>query len=277
MLGTAIIEELSSLVFSARNSLISGSLVAKLTSHGVPIIYCNSKYMPSAITIPLSANGSSASILREQISASKPLQKNLWRQIVQRKIRNQSQVLESLNKSGKGVLQYFERLERDVRSGDSTNREAVAAKTNWKYLMGNGFRRNYNNDDALNAALNYGYTVLRGACARSVVSAGLHPALGIHHSSQRNPFQLVDDLMEVFRPFVDQVVASNSKELTKVDRNAKQRLAKVLQLSVLLDGQRVPVTQAMNVLSFSLVKSLRNNISHLEMPVFLLPESGDTL
>jgi CRISPR-associated protein Cas1 len=151
--------------------------------------------------LPNSTHSRVAARHRAQISLSEPRRKQAWRAVVQAKIRNQAVVVADSPTAGK-----LGELARQVRSGDVSNREAQAARAYWSAFHEKSFRRNADGDDSINGALNYGYTVLRGAMAQAVVRAGLWPTAGIHHQARENSWCLVDDLMEPFRPVVDRAV-----------------------------------------------------------------------
>ena len=143
-------------------------------------------------------------LLMAQCEMGKPLQKQLWQQIVIRKIQNQAQCLRLM---GKPEWETLQQMVGKVLSNDSDNREAVATALYFPALFGDGFFRGA--DDLWNVALNYGYTILRGGIARNLVVHGLEPCIGLHHRSVLNNFNLADDLIEPFRPIVDLYMAQN--------------------------------------------------------------------
>ena len=149
----------------------------------------------------LDSNRTQGENYRTQIEASEPLKKGIWRQIVEAKIRNQAALLQKLGKDGERLKPYY----RTVRSGDADNREGTDARIYWAELFGRDFVR-MREGDVPNNLLNYGYTVLRAAVARSLMGSGLFPAFGIFHRNRYNAFPLADDVMEPYRPFVDELV-----------------------------------------------------------------------
>jgi len=156
------------------------------------------------------------------------------------------------------------RLASLVRSGDPENVEAQAAKRYWSQLLGDSFRRDPMGL-APNGLLNYGYTVLRSAVARSIVAAGLHPSLGIHHSNDRNAFRLADDLIEPFRPFVDIVVKKLSDQnLVDVNRGTKTELAKVLYRDMITSIGTETLWGAIQKLVHSYVRCLKGEADRIE-------------
>ena len=133
--------------------------------------------------------------MRAQWQAKAPLLKRAWKQIIISKVRMQARVLAVFGQPNARLNQ----LARKVTSGDNTNIEAQAARYYWPLVLGKEFRRDRMGPGA-NSLLNYGYTVLRAVAARSVVAAGMHPTIGIHHSNRGNAFALADDIVEPFRP-----------------------------------------------------------------------------
>ena len=155
----------------------------------------------------------------------------MWQEVVKAKINNQAAVLQALDLDGAKKLQE---IAKQVQSGDAKNAEAYAANLYWKYLF-EKFNRS-DESDIRNSALNYGYAIVRGAMARAVVGAGLLPCFGIHHANKLNQFNLVDDLMEPFRAFVDYKVAlmewTEVKELTA---ELKKHLVIILNKNIFIN------------------------------------------
>lgn len=268
-LGRVVLDELSSLVLSAEQATVSKPLLVRLAELGVPVVVCGTNYHPISISLPYSANSYSGKVLRNQIAASKPLQKRLWQQVVRQKIRNQRTALLTAleNQIDGGTLKRMDRLVEKTQSGDTENCEAQASAIYWPKFFGNSFRRRQESEEFLNSALNYGYTVLRAAAARSLVAAGLQPMLGIHHRGLGNPFCLADDLMEPFRPVVDFLVWSMAQAGEKsINTTTKSKLVKALQMDVSVNGEISPVANALQQLSFSLAKSFMDKTPQLALP-----------
>lgn len=267
-LGRVIIDEMNCLLLTAEQAILSKPVMVRLAEHGVPIVVCGSNYHPVSINLPYSAHHHSTKILQQQLNASKPLKKRLWQSLVQAKIRNQLWSLKQTSDPPKGALKRLERLSGITRSGDPENTESQAARVYWKALMGSKFNRRSESVDFTNSALNYGYSIIRAACARAVVAAGLLPALGLHHKNQSNPFCLVDDLMEVYRPLIDfQVHQFQTEE--NITAEKKQILARTLQADVRVADQITSVNSSMQTLAFSLVSSYEEKTLGLQLPQLL--------
>lgn len=268
-LGRVIIDELNCVLISAIQSALSKPVMVKLAENGVPIILCGNNYHPISITLPYTNHHQSYKILQNQINISQPLKKRLWQSLVKTKINHQRQVLTHCQPNQQTAIKLLKRLSDKVRSGDSDNCEAQAARIYWRALFGSTFRRNQQSNDYINSALNYGYTVIRAACARAAMGAGLNPALGLHHHNQYNPFCLADDLMELFRPLVDLTV-TESKLDEKLNPKHKAMLAKLLQADMKLNQEQTTLTNATHKLASSLAQSIDIKVNNLQIPKIII-------
>ncbi|SHH56299.1 CRISP-associated protein Cas1 [Fibrobacter sp. UWH9] len=251
---TVPVEDIGVIVLDNPQITMSNALMEKLVENNCAVITCNSKHMPSGMLLALQSNTVQNERYRDQLDASLPLQKQLWQQTIQQKIRNQAVVLSSvIGDDAKCMFVWAD----SVKSGDSENVEARAAAYYWKNVFPHidCFTRE-REGDAPNCFLNYGYAILRGVVARALVATGLLPTLGIHHHNRYNAYCLADDIMEPYRPYVDQLVIEivkefDSKELTK---EIKIKLLEIPVLDVLIDGKRSPLMTAVSVTTASLYK-----------------------
>jgi CRISP-associated protein Cas1 len=179
------------------------AVLAGLAAAGGIFIACNEKHLPAAMLLPLETHSTQAERFAKQAAAPLPVRKQIWKQIVQAKLRAQGRLLEERTGKDWGVIPMAAR----VRSGDPDNLEGRAARIYWKALFGEQDFRRDPEGEGLNPLLNYGYAVVRAIVARAICAAGLHPSLGVHHHNRYDAFCLADDLMEPFRPLVDRVVA----------------------------------------------------------------------
>lgn len=251
---------------------VSQAVLENLAKFGAMLTICNYKYRPVSMMMPFE-HSAIVERLRLQIEASQPTIKNAWQQVVKRKIQMQGNILREFHGNDAGLLKMTER----VKSGDPDNVEAQAAKKYWAALFPElDFHRNSNGDDPLNARLNYGYTVLRSMTARAVCATGFHPALGIHHCSQRNAFCLADDLMEPFRPIVDWTVRhqfqlSKKYKSQKLARNltaqVKQQLVFPLTGRFRADGESRKLFDIIALLAQSLVRFYARKTESLYLPL----------
>ena len=202
-----------------------------------------------------------------QLAATRPTHKRLWAEVVRNKLQQQAAALEAAGKP----IAPLTALASKVRSGDPDNLEAQGARRYWNLLFGDDFRRDQGGG-GLNSLLNYGYTALRAATARSVIAAGLHPTLGLHHSNEGNPMRLVDDLMEPFRPIVDLHVW----QLQRVGEPAitpdtKRSLVRVLYDDMQTSSGSTPVMVCMQRLAVSLAQTYLGERERLDLPLPGLP------
>jgi len=249
--GRIPLDDVAAVIVHAHGVTWTTSLVVALAERGALLVLCGTNHAPVAVCLPLDGHHGQNARMRAQWDAGKPLAKQLWREIVVAKIRWQAAVLDAQGiESG-----AFAMLARRVRSGDPDNIEAQAARRYWPLLMGEEFRRD-RSAEGVNALLNYGYTVLRSLLARSVVAAGLHPSIGIHHANRGNAFALADDLIEPFRPLVDLVtVKLAAKGCSEVSADAKRAYAGLIALDLPGEDATTTVTMAATYLCQSLARS----------------------
>ena len=228
LLGKVSVDDVSSIIISTPGCSVTTNLMDELSLAGIPLVICGKNYLPSSVTIPLQGHQRQFKIMQQQGQISEPRRKRAWQKIIQAKITNQMEVLERAGQTNHKLKQLVKR----VGSGDPENIEAQAARIYWQCLFGSEFRRD-RNQVGLNAALNYAYTVLRACVARGVCAAGLHPSFSLHHKSARNPFNLVDDLIQPLRPMADYLIYSKVEDFVgELNPDLKQHLAGLLSLEV---------------------------------------------
>jgi len=265
--GRVPLADMSVLLWSSLGSSISSRLISALLDNNVMIVFCGENFHPKGMIWPMEGHHAHAGRLELQTAVSLPLQKRLWQQIVMAKIRAQGSALKHFSLSDKGLTALSER----VSSGDKEHLEAQAARRYWPALMGPGFHRD-RQAGGINAMLNYGYAVLRAATARAVSACGLHPAFGLHHRNDLNPFRLVDDLMEPFRPMVDcQVRKLSDAGMNEVDTPVKEKLAGILKMDFQSSRGKTPLFNCLLWLAQSLVNSFQSKETQLELPLSVLP------
>ena len=201
VVGQVPIEDIGALILACPQIVVSVPTICAIQQNNAVIVFCDERYMPLSVLLPLEANSLHSKILKQQIKISKPVQKRIWRQIVTAKVQAQSKALNHCIENDFGLSNLIPK----INSGDSTNIEAQAAQRYWPKLFGKKFRRD-TEGPSINALLNYGYAILRATTARAICASGLHPALGVFHHNQYNAFCLADDLIEPFRPLVDSCV-----------------------------------------------------------------------
>lgn len=232
-------EDLSYIICDTGQLTATGTLLGACAASGCLVVTTNERHLPNGVLLPFHPYYRQAETVQAQLSLSKPRQKRWWQAIVQRKILNQAACLVLASREAKASTQ-LERLARSVRSGDPDNIEGQAARVYWQAYQTN-FARDPDGEDRCNALLNYGYAVVRAAMARDLAALGFIPCLGIHHCSLQNAFNLADDLIEPWRPFVDDrafrlhATTKAQKEFDTADRRA---MCAVLHEEVLLNGEQ---------------------------------------
>lgn len=259
---TLPIEDIGMVIIENQMISISLPLLNELVDAGVAVVFCDRKGLPHAMLQNMDGNNLQGEFLRNQIGIGEVLRKQLWKQIVEAKIKNQSALLEKLH--GKGVL--LKPFYMNVKSGDSDNREGIAARLYWGVMYGDDFLRD-REGDGINALLNYGYTVLRAATARALVSAGLTPSLGIFHHNRSNAFPLADDLMEPYRPFVDEIVFHLCEEgKLELNKETKSVLLGVLTCDTFFPKVTRPLQIGLSITMASLAKCYAGKQKNLILP-----------
>lgn len=263
------LSDIHTIVVDNNRTVVTGKLMNKLADYHILLIFCDDSHHPNVFSLGLYSHYRVYGVLQKQINWSDEAKGTMWQKIVKIKIRNQASLLEYLEKDQK-VINRLRTFASQVEFDDATNREGHAAKIYFNELFGPKFHRLRGSVDSYNAALNYGYIVLRACVARAVVAYGLHPAFGIGHRNQFNAFNLVDDCMEVFRPIIDFWVAMTVKEEDYLNWETKQLLIRRLSSKILIDGQRQTVLNAIDIFIQSFIKAMNENNNNL----LVYPENG---
>ena len=265
---TVPIEDIGVVVLDNKQITITQGALAELVANSAAVITCDSKCMPTGMLLPLSGNTLYQERFRNQIEAAIPLRKQLWQQTVKAKIENQAYCLQK-NTSKSFVPLHV--LARKVRSDDADNHEAQAAAYYWKNIFSDGFTRDKEGVPP-NNLLNYGYAILRAVIARALVGSGLLPVYGIHHHNRYNAYCLADDIMEPYRPFVDDLVISTMKKMEVSDDLTvalKREMLSIPVLDVVIGGKRSPLMIAAGLTTASLAKCYNGEAREISYPSFL--------
>lgn len=256
------LEDINCIMIENLHSLITSYCFYKFSEYKIAVYFCNDKHIPCSVVLPYQSHTRHNEVLNYQINISKPTQKKLWQDIIKRKIQNQAKCFTLLGSDEN----YLYSLERKVLSGDTTNVEAVAAAYYFKSLFGNEFKRRV--DSNINAALNYGYAIIRGFIARTLVCHGLETSIGLFHSSNINSFNLADDFIEPFRPFVDYYIMQKTdilnKDFTQFD---KKKIFEMVSYCISINNQEHTVANAVDIMICSYIRVLKN-----ESKILLLPK-----
>lgn len=261
------IEDIGVVVVDHPQITMSHLLVNALLENNAALITCDSKHMPSGLLLPLERNTLQQERFKQQINASEPLRKKLWQQTVKQKILNQSAILEQQGHRTDNMKFWAVR----VKSGDPDNFEGRASAYYWNQLFRSfpDFRRDPEGI-APNNLFNYGYAILRATVARSLVASGMLPTFGIHHHNRYNAYCLADDIMEPYRPYVDELVLEMleesdqlPEELTKTE---KARLLTIPVRDVVISKRISPLMIATQQTAASLAKCFSGDLRKIEYP-----------
>ncbi len=262
---TVPLEDITVIVLESNQASMSVALLSMCAEKNIALFTCDSYHMPNGLFTPFHQHSRLSQISHIQRDIKLPLKKQIWQKIITQKLTNQSQLLKYFKKDNFQV----EVLVDKVKSGDSENLEALGARRYWGILF-DDFTRDQKKGDPRNIALNYGYAILRGAVARSLVSYGLLPTFGVFHNSDLNAYNLADDMIEPLRPMVDMVV----KKLEIEDEldvhlgiSVKSALLNVLVMQMRLGSENITILNICDIMAHSFVKSIRlNSVGSLKLP-----------
>jgi CRISPR-associated protein Cas1 len=243
------IEDIGFLVLDHQETYLTIPALNLLIENNTAVIICNKTHLPNGLFLNLNSHHIQQQIFKAQIDTSLPLKKSLWQQTVKEKITNQGILLTQINSS----TNKFEYLASKVLSGDTSNMEGVAANFYWKSFFDAGFKRERFGDYP-NNFLNYGYAILRAATARALSGSGLLNTLGIHHKNKYNAFALADDIMEPYRPIVDECVYTITQKYDEQELNTliKSELLNILTRTVFFKNEKSPLMVALQKTASSL-------------------------
>jgi len=259
-------EDIAIIVLNHREIVLTHPVLSACGEYGISLFATGDTHQPNGVFLPFLQHSRATRILRKQLALSRPLVKRIWSAIVRQKIINQGLALKLTGNDGADQLTGYAKL---VRSGDSTMMESQAAAFYFGRLLGNRFRRSQLS--WTNAALNYGYAILRGAIARGLVAHGFFPSIGLFHASEQNAFNLADDIIEPFRPVVDLYVASrcgvDTDNLLPVDKVA---LVGLLNVDMQMPRGTMSVLSAIEQSIESLGRALdQGNENRIELPILI--------
>lgn len=262
------IEDIGFLVLDHPEIYLSIPAMNLIVENNTAIIICGSNHLPNGMFLNLNSHHIQQEIFKNQIEASVPLKKQLWQQTIVEKIRNQGELLAKITEN----KNTFDFLASKVLSGDTSNMEGVAAQQYWKnFPLPNheidGIKRERYGDYP-NNFLNYGYAILRAATARALSGSGLLNTLGIHHKNKYNAFALADDIMEPFRPIVDEKVFDIMKRYQEQELNTaiKAELLQILTQTVYFKEEKSPLMVGLQKTASSLQQCFTGNRKKIKYP-----------
>jgi CRISPR-associated protein Cas1 len=261
------IEDIGIVILDNQQITITHGCIGALLENNVAIITCNQSRLPTGMMLPFDGHNTQSERFRYQIDASQPLKKQLWQQTTQAKILNQASVLFNRGIACENMIH----LAKSVRSGDPDNYEGRAAAYYWKNVFPKklDFFRGREGDPP-NNLLNYGYAILRAIVARGLVCSGLLPTLGIHHRNKYNAYCLADDIMEPYRPYVDEIVLGiidRGENFLELGTSIKTQLLGIATVDVHFDKNRSPLMVGMQSTTSSLAKCYEGTIRRINYPL----------
>ena len=218
--------DVDSIICHGNSQSLSSAFISTCGEYNIPIVFCDTKHLPLSITVPFNQHSKTYERYNIQIKASEPCKKQIWKLIIKEKINNQANHLKFYNKNH--AYTELVRLSEMVKSGDTSNCEAQAAKIYFHNLFEYPFKRH--TEDLTNIILNYLYTIIRSCIARQVVGAGLNPFFSVFHSNKSNSFALIDDLIEIYRPLADRyaiLILNKYKEAEYITPEIKRDCIKI--------------------------------------------------
>ena len=246
------LSEINTVLIDSPAVSLTTSLLAELSRKKIKVIFCDEKRLPSSQLIPFYGSHDTSLKYKKQIQWTDEMKKFIWSEIVAEKIKQQAEFLDEKRREESKLLWKYK---SEVLPGDETNREGHAAKVYFNALFGMEFLRTQEN--TINAALNYGYSIILSMFAKEIVSQGYFTQLGIFHDNMFNDLNLACDLMEPFRILVDrQVYKMNLQEFGKEE---KIELVDILNHSVYIDGNQEYVSKAIRIYSKSIFDALNEN------------------
>ena len=265
--ATLPIEDLDTLVLDSYGITTTANLLTALATKSTTTVICDEKHLPASVLLPYSQHSRQAKVSRQQLAMSQPLKKQLWQHVVEQKIVNQADVLRMVGLDDMSIRKHAS----DVKSGDTSNRESIAARIYFDQLLDDATRRK---PIWHNAALNYGYAIVRSHIARHIAARGLVASQGIFHHNELNSFNLADDLIEPYRAAVDLYVLEKVAPLHVGDRDAsltkhdRQLIIDILNYYVIMSAKKFMIKHAVE----RTVESFIECIEVKEVRKLLLPK-----
>ena len=246
------LSEISILIIESTAVSLTVALLNELVKKKIKVVFCDEKRNPSSELLPYYGSHDTSAKIREQIKWSEQQKTVIWTEIVTEKIRKQIEVLDVY---GKSEVQLLRKYVEEIEYGDATNREGHAATVYFNALFGMDFTRTEEN--SINAALNYGYGILLSTFNREIILNGYITQLGLFHNNMFNQFNLGSDLMEPFRPIVDQRVRDMMPQ--KFEAEEKRMILEILQKEILVAGRKEYVNNAIKIYCKSIFDALSAN------------------
>lgn len=261
------LEDINYILIEDSSTIITTRLLAELGKNAISLIVCDERFDPTSIMYPYNYHFKQLDVFTHQLEIDDSIKNEFWNQIVKRKIENSIRVLEMTSKEEFPISKLNEYI-NEVIDGDSKNREGLAAKIYFRSIFGSDFIRFY--DDNINAALNYGYTILASAIIRNLAVYGLNTYLGIHHNSKINNFNLAYDFLEPYRSVIDKFVYDNKDDIVlPLSFEFRKKLINLLNKEVLHQNKKYTIEYSISLLIKSYIKSFSTGEIKLDLPTII--------
>jgi len=245
------LDEIGTVIIDSTAVSVTVSLLSELTLRKIKVILCDTKHNPVGEIIPYYGSHDTSKSIRQQIAWKQKMKDDAWQLQIIWKLKKQNNLLHLMQSN---VTELMDSFINEVEPGDATNREGHAAKIYFHALWGNQFIRGA--EDPINAALNYGYSLLLSLFNKEVVARGYITQLGIWHNNQFNPYNFSSDLMEPFRPIIDRYVfESGFSEFTSKE---KLKMLDLLQSQVLIGGKKHYLPNAVSVFTHGFINMMNH-------------------
>lgn len=259
------LEDISYVLIEDPKTIITTRLLAEFGKNSIALIVCDEKFIPASIMFPYNYNYKQLDVFNRQIKMDDKIKNEYWGLVVKRKLENSVRVLEMTSKDI-DVIEKIKKYTDEIRDGDVTNREGLAAKMYFRSIFDSDFIRF--SDDGINGALNYGYTIIASAIIRNLSVYGLCTYLGIHHNSKINNFNLAYDFLEPYRCVVDKYVFLNKDRIVyPLSLEIRKELVNLLNTEVIHDNKKYTIDYSIGLLIKSYIKSFDTGIISLDLPL----------
>lgn len=263
---TIPLNEINSILIDSYSTELTVRLLARLSEYKIVLIVCDISMMPIGVYTVFNGHHKGYKIQKIQIELPEHFKGELWRCLIKERLSNQYKCLYSKFKDKETSLNTLSEYCELVEHYDSTNREGLGARIYFKSLFGDNFSRNDSSNN-INSFLNFGYAIIRSCFCRAIVAHGLNPAFGVFHRNEFNSFNLADDLMEIYRPIIDEYVCSNFIEKDSLDRKDKLNIINILNYYIMHNGEKINVASSIEKFVISYINAIKdNNLNILSFP-----------
>lgn len=255
------LEDIAVIILEDSTTTLTSRLLSAMAEYYIVLITCDKKFLPTSITMPLNHHYKQLEVFNLQITAKKTLNSQLWSKIITAKINYYIAIMEFFECDEERIKKMKSEV-KEIKYGDKTNREAICARIFFSSLYGPNFIRNHTSCDGINAALNYGYSIMAAHISRLLTMYGFNTMIGIHHDSKTNSFNLSYDIVEPFRACVDKYVYEHLDELTSpLSRDIRKGLINLMESRIVCDGMYYSIRNAMEEVVKSYLQCLKNDDS----------------